>query len=422
MVPRFVVPRDPDEPYRLKVFRGDAGVETLDEVTVWITIGCQAIEVGDDRFVLRANDEVKVPEEGLAPALSKRLQKAWDDQESVWVVLRSRDASSRDEKYRWFFKAQSFVWHEDTVNGHRFEAESRQEPVGVIPRFEEVLTTLGVEGVDRSPLRCEKWLAQLSAADVLQPRSVPSPDAVAADPEHVFATLDPSGVPIPVEDLARRVDRDVNSVRAALTNLAEQGRVEGVRGRSGGWRRDLGGEAREMVLAAIRRQRLTASGLRKATGLPDDEVQRILDRLVEDGHAQRTASGDYLTALPDRDYWVKQGTEETFALAERLLDWVSECNQEMAPNYSSTQYIGVLAQGTRRNLILLRPNRSHLSVRFRIQEDDLPRQRLEAAGVSIGRPSQDSFVAVKVTAEDMDHQETALRELIELAVRSKTSA
>lgn len=138
---------------------------------------------------------------------------------------------------------------------------------------------------------------------------------------------------------------------------------------------------------------------------------RVLDYVTlgtdDDGPAEPT----------DRGYWIAKGSQQTVALADRLLELAQESDPGVALNYNK-HYIGLTKDGVVKNFLVSRPRRSHLIVEFKVPQDPDRQEEHEDMGFDV-MPYDNRWGSyrLRLTSEDFEQRLEALRTLVKDAER-----
>jgi hypothetical protein len=132
---------------------------------------------------------------------------------------------------------------------------------------------------------------------------------------------------------------------------------------------------------------------------------RVLD------HVSLGTEDDEVAEPTDRRYWIAKGSEQSVALADRLLDLAQSADPAVSLNYNK-HYIGLARQHVAKNFLICRPRRAHLIVEFKLPQDDERTEYCEAQGFDVlPYDKRWGIFRMRLTAEDFDERVDDLRKL-----------
>jgi hypothetical protein len=133
---------------------------------------------------------------------------------------------------------------------------------------------------------------------------------------------------------------------------------------------------------------------------------RVLDHV-----SLGTEDDDEAAEPTDRSYWIAKGSEQSVALADRLLDIAQSADPAVGLNYNK-HYIGLARQHVAKNFLICRPRRAHLIVEFKLPQDDGRKEYCEAQGFDV-LPYDKRWgnFRMRLTVEDFDDRADDLRKL-----------
>jgi hypothetical protein len=118
----------------------------------------------------------------------------------------------------------------------------------------------------------------------------------------------------------------------------------------------------------------------------------------------------------DRGYWVKRGSNETVAMADRLFELIKEVtgDRNLALKFNK-HYIGLARHGLPDNYVKMRPRKGHLGMSFKIPNSDELSARLEdqefdmlpydaRSGAYLMRLRDEDFLNRRATLTDLIRQ------------------
>jgi hypothetical protein len=90
-----------------------------------------------------------------------------------------------------------------------------------------------------------------------------------------------------------------------------------------------------------------------------------------------------ISEITDRNYWeVKKGSKKTVAMADKLLEMISEFAPGNALKYNKF-YIGLAQNGVANNFAIFRPRRNSINLEVRIKYSEQLETELEEAGLDL---------------------------------------
>lgn len=141
------------------------------------------------------------------------------------------------------------------------------------------------------------------------------------------------------------------------------------------------------------------------------DVRTLVFTRVLDHITLATDEADETAEPADRSYWLNKGSQETLAVADRLVELVNEIDPSLNHNYNR-YYVGLARQGVARNFMIMFPRRKHLIAQFRLEQDDARQEELEGLGFDmLPYTTRDGF-RMRLTATDLDERADALRRLL----------
>jgi hypothetical protein len=128
---------------------------------------------------------------------------------------------------------------------------------------------------------------------------------------------------------------------------------------------------------------------------------------------------DAAAAPVDRAYWEKQGTKDTVAIADRLLDMVHQCDPALALKYNKA-YIGLSKEGRPNNFVYFNPLKRGLLLTIRLKQSDDIQGKIDAAGIeTLSYETRWGNYRLRLNPGDSETHGDLLRELIKLAYESR---
>ena len=120
--------------------------------------------------------------------------------------------------------------------------------------------------------------------------------------------------------------------------------------------------------------------------------------------------------VTDRKYWeTKRGTKKTVAIADKLLNLISEFTPGYELKYNKF-YIGLAKDGQPDNFVIFRPIKSSLNMELRLKQSDENEKMLEDAGLDLMNYDRKwGKYRIKLSKQDVDKNRELITKLLKMA-------
>jgi hypothetical protein len=156
--------------------------------------------------------------------------------------------------------------------------------------------------------------------------------------------------------------------------------------------------------------------LRMAAFKVGEDIALTFTKVVDEITLGLVGEDEPITDPADREYWEAKASKKTVSETDELFKLVKEVQPKAVPKYNK-HYIGLEIDGSARNFVTFRPNRSRVIMEFKLPEQSSEDAiRIEDAGMHVlAYDSQFGMFRLSIGTLDMGKQRDLLRDLAQKA-------
>ena len=119
-----------------------------------------------------------------------------------------------------------------------------------------------------------------------------------------------------------------------------------------------------------------------------------------------------IAEVTDRDYWLKRGTPQTVAMADKLLSYVLEFEPGAELNYNKF-YIGLKVNGRPNNYALFRPKKGFIGLEIRLPKTEENDAVINDAGIAtLEYYKRYSQYRLRITDNELEEKSEIIKQLL----------
>ena len=119
-----------------------------------------------------------------------------------------------------------------------------------------------------------------------------------------------------------------------------------------------------------------------------------------------------IAEVTDRDYWLKRGTPQTVAMADKLLSYVLEFEPGAELNYNKF-YIGLKVNGRPNNYALFRPKKGFIGLEIRLPKTEENDALINDAGIAtLEYYKRYSQYRLRITENELEEKSDIIKQLL----------
>ena len=116
--------------------------------------------------------------------------------------------------------------------------------------------------------------------------------------------------------------------------------------------------------------------------------------------------------ITNRDYWLKRGTPETVAIADKLLTYILEFDSDAELNYNKF-YIGLKISGRSKNYVIFRPKKNYLILEIKIPETEENDEIINQAEITtLNYAKRYGCYRLRINEKELSEKSTTLKQLL----------
>ena len=116
--------------------------------------------------------------------------------------------------------------------------------------------------------------------------------------------------------------------------------------------------------------------------------------------------------ITNRDYWLKRGTPETVAIADKLLTYILEFDSDAELNYNKF-YIGLKINGRSKNYAIFRPKKNYLILEIKIPETEENDEIINQAEITtLNYAKRYGCYRLRINEKELYEKSTTLKQLL----------
>ena len=116
--------------------------------------------------------------------------------------------------------------------------------------------------------------------------------------------------------------------------------------------------------------------------------------------------------ITNRDYWLKRGTPETVAIADKLLTFILEFDSDAELNYNKF-YIGLKINGRSKNYAIFRPKKNYLILEIKIPETEENDEIINQAEITtLNYAKRYGCYRLRINEKELSEKSTTLKQLL----------
>ena len=116
--------------------------------------------------------------------------------------------------------------------------------------------------------------------------------------------------------------------------------------------------------------------------------------------------------ITNRDYWLKRGTPETVAIADKLLTYILEFDSDAELNYNKF-YIGLKINGRSKNYAIFRPKKNYLILEIKIPETEENDEIINQAEITtLNYAKRYGCYRLRINEKELSEKSTTLKQLL----------
>ena len=116
--------------------------------------------------------------------------------------------------------------------------------------------------------------------------------------------------------------------------------------------------------------------------------------------------------ITNRDYWLKRGTPETVAIADKLLTYILEFDFDAELNYNKF-YIGLKINGRSKNYAIFRPKKNYLILEIKIPETEENDEIINQAEITtLNYAKRYGCYRLRINEKELSEKSTTLKQLL----------
>ena len=116
--------------------------------------------------------------------------------------------------------------------------------------------------------------------------------------------------------------------------------------------------------------------------------------------------------ITNRDYWLKRGTPETVAIADKLLTYILEFDSDAELNYNKF-YIGLKINGRSKNYAIFRPKKNYLILEIKIPETEENDEIINQAEITtLNYAKRYGCYRLRINGKELSEKSTTLKQLL----------
>ena len=116
--------------------------------------------------------------------------------------------------------------------------------------------------------------------------------------------------------------------------------------------------------------------------------------------------------ITNRDYWLKRGTPETVAIADKLLTYILEFDSDAELNYNKF-YIGLKINGRSKNYAIFRPKKNYLILEITIPETEENDEIINQAEITtLNYAKRYGCYRLRINEKELSEKSTTLKQLL----------
>ena len=116
--------------------------------------------------------------------------------------------------------------------------------------------------------------------------------------------------------------------------------------------------------------------------------------------------------ITNRDYWLKRGTPETVAIADKLLTYILEFDSDAELNYNKF-YIGLKINGRSKNYAIFRPKKNYLILEIKILETEENDEIINQAEITtLNYAKRYGCYRLRINEKELSEKSTTLKQLL----------
>tara|TARA_A100001035_G_C27679403_1_gene452305 strand:+ start:56 stop:919 length:864 start_codon:yes stop_codon:yes gene_type:complete len=116
--------------------------------------------------------------------------------------------------------------------------------------------------------------------------------------------------------------------------------------------------------------------------------------------------------ITNRDYWLKRGTPETVAIADKLLTYILEFDSDAELNYNKF-YIGLKINGRSKNYAIFRPKKNYLILEIKIPETEENDEIINQAEITtLNYAKRYGCYRLRINEKELSEKSTTIKQLL----------
>lgn len=146
----------------------------------------------------------------------------------------------------------------------------------------------------------------------------------------------------------------------------------------------------------------------------DDQVALIFTKVLDQMRLGFVEEDEEVSAVADRDYWLKRGTKETVQLADRLLEIVNTFAPDHELKYNKF-YIGLAVDGKPNNFVSFIPKKKWTGLFVYIPQADEIDRELEEGGIDFDYDKRSGRYKMTLRRDDVANNDEVLLKIMQMA-------
>ncbi len=146
----------------------------------------------------------------------------------------------------------------------------------------------------------------------------------------------------------------------------------------------------------------------------EDGIGLLFTKILDEFALGLVDEDEEVAEPADREYWLKRGSEETVALADKLLSIIKEIDPLIELKYNKF-YIGLAKNGIPNNFVSFKPKKKWINVEIRLTEDLELNEQFEQNALDFEYLSKWGKYRLRLRSGDIDTYKQILKQMFQSA-------
>ncbi len=150
-----------------------------------------------------------------------------------------------------------------------------------------------------------------------------------------------------------------------------------------------------------------------------DEIGLVFTKVLDEMPLGLLDEDEEVSAVTDRDYWIKRGTQATVTMAAEVLAMITSFAPGQTVKYNKF-YTGLAQNGQPHNFVIFRPKKNYLRIELALPRTDTTDGIIEQADLDeMGYDTRWSKYRIRLSKGDIKKHEEVLLRLLKMAAENK---